>query len=56
MVHERRNLKSWHFPHIRIVLNARAYPYNIEIGCAGTLAILQDIGADEQCMVVSICE
>ncbi len=51
-----KNFKTWHFPQFRSALAIGAHPDDIEMGCAGTLARLQDMGADVNCAIMSMCE
>ncbi len=56
MEQQRSDFKSWHLPKFRVALAIGAHPDDIEMGCAGTLARIQEMGTDVHCCVMSICE
>ena len=56
MVHKREDFKSWHLPKFRVALAIGAHPDDIEMGCAGTLARIQEMGTEVHCIIMSICE
>ena len=52
----RSNFKSWHLPKFRVALAIGSHPDDIEMGCAGTIARIQEMGTDVHSVVMSICE